>query len=148
MSNTDQNLLEAIKTMLADSYILFLKTQNYHWNVTGPHFAPLHAMFEEQYRELFDANDEIAERIRAMGHFAPGSFDAFKQLATVEEENDVPESKKMIENLAKDHAKLAEDAKAVIDAGEAANDDVSVDLGVRRREAHQKAHWMLSAHLK
>lgn len=148
MSNTDQNLLEAMKTMLADSYILFLKTQNYHWNVTGLHFAPLHALFEEQYRELFEANDEIAERIRAMGHFAPGSFEAFKQLTTIEEANDVPESKKMIENLAKDHAKLAEDAKAVIDAGEAANDDVSVDLGVRRRDAHQKAHWMLSAHLK
>jgi starvation-inducible DNA-binding protein len=147
MSNTDQNLLEAMKNMLADSYILFLKTQNYHWNVTGPHFASLHGLFEEQYRELFEANDEIAERIRAMGHYAPGSFEAFKKIATVEEEKDVPDSKAMIGNLAKDHEKLAKDAQAVIDAGEAANDDVCVDMGVRRREVHQKAQWMLNSHL-
>ena len=148
MSNTEQNLVEAVKKLLADSYILFLKTQNYHWNVTGPHFASLHAMFEEQYRELFEANDEIAERLRAMGHFSPGSFEAFKKLTAVEEETDVPDADTMLANLAKDHEQLAADAQAVIEAGSAASDEVCVDLGVRRRDTHQKTHWMLSAHLK
>ena len=147
MSNTQQNLLEAIKVLLADSYILLLKTQNYHWNVKGPSFFSLHNLFEENYRELFEANDEIAERIRALGHEAPGSFDAFSKIANIKEETGSPKALDMVANLAKDHARLAEDAEELIRAAEAANDDVTADLGVRRREVHQKTHWMLTAHL-
>lgn len=148
MSNTEQNLVEAMKVLLADSYLLMLKTQNYHWNVKGPSFFSLHTLFEEQYRELFEANDEIAERILTIGHNAPGSYAAFTKIANIKEETETVDSKTMVERLSKDHERLAKDAQELIKAAEAANDDVSVDLGVRRREVHQKAHWMLSSHLE
>ena len=148
MSNVDQNLSEALKALLANSYILFLKTQNYHWNVTGPMFAPLHALFEEQYNDLFEANDEIAERLRAIGELAPGSYEAFQPYSKVAEETEHPKAMDMVSNLATDHKTLAGLAQALIDAGTAANDDVSVDLGVRRKEVHDKTHWMLSSHLE
>lgn len=148
MSNAENNLVEAMKVMLADSYLLMLKTQNYHWNVKGPSFFSLHTLFEEQYRELFEANDEIAERILAIGHNAPGSYEAFAKLANIKEETETIDSSTMVERLAKDHERLAKDAQELIKAAEAANDDVSVDLGVRRRDVHQKAHWMLSSHLE
>ena len=147
MSNTENNLQEALRVLLADSYLLFLKTQNYHWNVKGPSFFALHNLFEEQYRELFEANDEIAERLRAIGHDAPGSFAVFTEISNIKEEKDVPDAMKMVENLANDHARLAKDAGEVIKAAEAANDEVSVDIGVQRQTYHEKARWMLSAHL-
>jgi starvation-inducible DNA-binding protein len=148
MSNVDQNLVESLKALLANGYLLLLKTQNYHWNVTGPHFSSLHALFEEQYNDLFAANDEVAERIRALGVFAPGSYKAFMEYAKVSEETDVPKSMDMVKNLANDHKIMAELAQALIEAGEAANDEVSVDMGVQRKTIHEKTHWMLSSHLE
>lgn len=148
MSNVDQNLVESLKALLANGYLLLLKTQNYHWNVTGSHFSSLHALFEEQYNDLFAANDEVAERIRALGVFAPGSYKAFMEYAKVSEETDVPKSMDMVKNLANDHKIMAELAQALIEAGEAANDEVSVDMGVQRKTVHEKTHWMLSSHLE
>ena len=148
MSNSETNLVEALRVLLADSYTLQLKTQNYHWNVTGPHFFALHNLFEEQYSELFEANDEIAERIRAIGHKAPGSYTAFADLANVKEDTGEPDAMTMVKNLAKDHEQLAKTASALIKAAEAANDEVSVDIGVQRQTVHEKAGWMLKAHLE
>ena len=148
MSNVDQNLVESLKALLSNSYILFLKTQNYHWNVEGPHFASLHTLFEEQYTDLFEANDEIAERMRALGVYAPGSFKAFSEVSKISEETDVPKADDMVKNLAEDHKTMADLAQALIEAGEAANDEVSVDLGVERKTVHEKTHWMLASHLK
>ena len=148
MSNSENNLQQALRVLLADSYLLFLKTQNYHWNVKGPSFFTLHTLFEEQYRALFEANDEIAERLRTIGHEAPGSFAVFTEIANIKEEKNVPEAMTMVKNLAEDHKRLAADAASVIQAAEAANDEVSVDLGVQRQTYHEKARWMLSAHLE
>ncbi len=148
MSNAEKNLVEALNTLLSSSYVLQLKTQNYHWNVEGPHFSSLHALFEEQYDDLFEANDDIAERIRSVGAYAPGSFAAFSEYSKVEEETSVPKAMDMVKNLAADHKALSKAAQNLIEAGEAANDEVSVDIGVRRKEVHDLAHWMLSSHLK
>ncbi|MEM6570378.1 MAG: Dps family protein [Planctomycetota bacterium] len=138
----------ALERLLADSYTLYLKTHSYHWNVKGPMFTTLHTLFETQYNELALAVDEIAERIRAVGAPAPGSYTQFMERSVVKEDTGVPSATAMIENLVADQATVSEAAKAVIAAGEAAGDDVSVDLGVRRMDVHQKTAWMLSSHLE
>jgi len=138
----------ALSKLLATSYTLYLKTHNYHWNVTGPMFSSLHAMFELQYTELALAVDEIAERIRALGAFAPGSYSAFTELSTVKEETGHPIATEMIQNLAADQLAVADAARAVIAAGEKENDQASVDLGVRRIDVHEKSAWMLRSHLE
>ena len=138
----------ALERLLADSYTLYLKTHSYHWNVKGPMFTTLHTLFETQYTELALAVDEVAERIRALGAPAPGSFTQFMERSVVKEDTGVPSATAMIENLVADQATVSEAAKAVITAGEAAGDDVSVDLGVRRMDVHQKTAWMLSSHLE
>ncbi|MEM1452950.1 MAG: Dps family protein [Planctomycetota bacterium] len=138
----------ALERLLADSYTLYLKTHSYHWNVKGPMFTTLHTLFETQYNELALAVDEIAERIRAVGAPAPGSYTQFMERSVVKGDTGVPSATAMIENLVADQATVSEAAKAVIAAGEAAGDDVSVDLGVRRMDVHQKTAWMLSSHLE
>lgn len=148
---TDKNskaVVEALSTLLASSYTLYLKTHNYHWNVTGPMFTTLHTLFETQYTELAIAIDEIAERIRTLGAFAPGSFTAFAKLSVVKEENGQPNAKEMINNLVADQAALAAAAQKVIELAEEANDQASADLGTRRMDVHQKNAWMLRSHLE
>ncbi|NNE44815.1 MAG: DNA starvation/stationary phase protection protein [Gemmatimonadetes bacterium] len=140
-------VVAALSGLLADSYTLYLKTQSYHWNVTGPMFTTLHTLFETQYTELAMAIDEIAERIRALGAPSPGSFSQFADLAAVKEDRGVPAATDMIRNLLADQEAVAEAAKKVARAGEAAGDDASVDLGVRRQDVHQKSAWMLRSHL-
>lgn len=147
MTSTKQTI-EPLEKLLADSYTLYLKTHSYHWNVTGPMFTTLHNMFEEQYTELAAAVDEIAERIRALESFAPGSFSQFVERASVKEDTTVPAAKDMIANLVKDHEELARSAKAVIEGAEKDGDDATADLGVRRTEVHEKAAWMLRSHLE
>jgi starvation-inducible DNA-binding protein len=143
-----QRVADAAGRLLADSYTLYLKTHNYHWNVTGPMFGTLHTLFETQYTELALAVDEIAERIRALGRPAPGSYSAFARLARVKEApEDAPEAIAMIEQLAEDHATVAATARELVEAAEAAGDPASADLGTRRIEVSEKAGWMLRSHL-
>ena len=143
-----EEVAKAAGVLLADSYTLYLKTHNYHWNVVGPMFTTLHTLFETHYTELALAVDEIAERIRAVGHLAPGSYREFADLTSIEEGKADTKAQDMIRQLAADQLTVAASAKALIEAGEAAGDDVSVDLGVRRMEVHQKNAWMLSSHLE
>jgi starvation-inducible DNA-binding protein len=139
---------EAASRLLADSYTLYLKTHNYHWNVVGPMFNTLHTLFETHYTELALAVDEIAERIRAVGHHAPGSYREFGRLTSIQEAVPHTAAKEMIAHLAADHMAVAASAKALVEAAGAADDDVSADLGTRRQDVHQKAAWMLRSHLE
>lgn len=147
MNDKTQNVVEALNVLLADSYTLYLKSHSYHWNVTGPMFSTLHTMFEEQYTELAVAVDEIAERIRALGAKAPGSFGQFEELATVKSDPTTPKAEDMIRNLLADSEVLAASGRRVIRAAEDAEDDASADLGVRRVDVHEKTAWMLRSHL-
>ena len=137
-----------LSKLLADSYTLYLKTHNFHWNVTGPLFNTLHLMFETQYTELATAVDEIAERIRALGVPAPGSYADFAELTAVEEAAGGESAEEMIRQLVVDQATIAEDARAVIDVANETSDDATADLGTRRIEVHQKNAWMLRSHLE
>ena len=132
-----------LSRVLADSYTLYLKTHNYHWNVVGPMFHSLHTMFEVQYTELALAVDEIAERIRAMGEPAPGTYREFAALATVSEDNDRPDAQEMIRRLVDAQETTARTIREVLPLAEAAPDQVSTDLLVRRLEVHEKTAWML-----
>jgi starvation-inducible DNA-binding protein len=131
--------------VLADTYTLYLKTHNYHWNVTGPQFNTLHAMFMTQYTEMWAAVDLIAERIRALGAFAPGSYSDFAKLATVREAVGVPEAMAMVAELADDQATLVRTAREVFAIAEAANDQPTADLLTQRMQVHEKTAWMLRA---
>ena len=131
MSGND-DVVEAMSHLLADSYTLYLKTHNYHWNVTGPMFTTLHTMFESQYNDLALAVDEIAERIRSLGARAPGSYTEFSRLASVKEARGEPSAKDMIEDLVGDQATVVKSSKRVVEAAEAAKDLASADLGTRR----------------
>jgi len=148
MSEQKNAVVESLGVLLASSYTLYLKTHNYHWNVTGPMFTTLHTLFETQYTELALAVDEIAERIRALGAFAPGSYSVFAKLSTVKEETGRPEAKEMIRLLVADQQALADAARRVIEAAEAVRDQASGDLATRRLDIHEKNAWMLRSHLE
>lgn len=141
---------EGLKHVLADTYALYLKTHNYHWNVEGPMFQPLHAMFEEQYTELGEAVDTIAERIRALGVFAPGSYKAFAKLSSIDDTGDdgFQPAEKMIKNLVDAHQTVVRTARDVLRKAEQAHDDVTVDLLTERMQVSEKAAWMLRSLLK
>ncbi len=136
-------IAEGLSQLLADSYTLYLKTHNYHWNVTGPMFRTLHLMFEEQYTELATAIDIIAERIRALGMYAPGSYTQFKELSSIQEETEVPKAMIMIENLNFDHQQVVKTARAVFISAEKGEDEATMDLLTQRIQAHEKTAWML-----
>ena len=141
-------VVEALEHLLADSYTLYLKTHGYHWNVTGPMFSTLHTLFETQYTELALAVDEIAERSRALGSPAPGSYTQFMERASLREDTTVPKATDMIRNLVADYETVVKTARALVRAAEEAGDDASVDLGVRRIEVHEKGAWMLRSHFE
>ena len=147
MSGKNHQVIKTLSVLLADSYLLMLKTHNYHWNVTGPHFGALHTMFQGQYEELFAAVDELAERLRALGEKAPGSFADFTKLSKLKEETGNPAANDMIQNLADDHETLAADADAVFKAATEVGDDATADVAIERMQLHQKTVWMLKAHL-
>lgn len=140
-------ITEGLSRLLADTYTLYLKTHNYHWNVTGPQFNTLHQMFMTQYTELGLAVDEIAERIRALGAFAPGSYSAFARLSTVKEANGVPSAEQMVADLAADQATIVRTARSVFPHADAASDEPTADLLTQRMQVHEKAAWMLRAML-
>jgi starvation-inducible DNA-binding protein len=138
-----QAIAEGLSRLLADSYTLYLKTHNYHWNVVGPMFNTLHLMFEEQYTELALAVDQIAERIRALGERAPGSYREFLELSSVEEESERPDAEEMIRQLVIGQETVVRTARQVFPAVEAANDEPTADLLTQRMQVHEKTAWML-----
>ncbi|MBP8823853.1 MAG: DNA starvation/stationary phase protection protein [Flavobacteriales bacterium] len=149
MSKQTKNpVVQPLSTLLASSYTLYLKTHNYHWNVTGPMFTTLHGLFMTQYTELALAVDEVAERIRTLGAPAPGSYTAFAKLSKVEEENGHPGAKAMIKQLVADQETVVDAARALFKVAEQAGDEVSADLAIRRMDVHGKNAWMLRSHLE
>jgi starvation-inducible DNA-binding protein len=143
-----KKIAEGLSKVLADSYMLYLRTHNYHWNVTGEHFHALHEQFEEQYTELADAVDEIAERIRALGRRAPGSFREFDELTSIEEDTDEPKAMEMVRRLAIDNETVLRTAREALPACEKAGDEASIDLITQRLHTHSKTAWMLRSHLE
>lgn len=144
----NDSVTEVLSRLLADSYTLYLKTHNFHWNVTGPMFGTLHTLFETQYTELALAVDEIAERIRALRCPAPGSYSEFARLSRVKEAQGTPTARDMIEALAGDLDLVVGTARELFEAAEAAGDPASADLAVRRIEVAEKNAWMLRSHLE
>lgn len=142
-----KEITEGLSRLLADSYTLYLKTHNYHWNVEGPMFNTLHLMFETQYTELALAVDTIAERIRALGEPAPGSYKAFSKLSSIDEEESVPEAETMIANLVKGQEAVVRTARSIFPAAERANDEPTADLLTQRMQIHEKNAWMLRSML-
>ena len=136
-----------LSRLLADTYTLYLKTHNFHWNVTGPQFNSLHLMFEGQYTELALAVDLIAERIRALGEPAPGSYSAYAKLATISEADGVPGATDMVRILAEDQLAVVRTARAVFPLADDAHDEPSCDLLTQRMQVHEKTAWMLRANL-
>ena len=148
MSKKSKKVVDALNKLLADTYTLYLKTQNYHWNVTGPNFNSLHLLFEAQYQDAALTADLIAERIRKLDARAPGSFKEFLKITDIKEAEGEPKSMEMVKNLMKDQETLNASAEAVLKAAEEAGDEPTVDMVIQRQAAHQKNHWMLKAHLE
>ena len=142
-----EEIAEGLKRLLADSYALYVKTHNFHWNVEGPLFNTLHTMFEEQYTELAEAIDEIAERIRALGVYAPGSFSQFGELSAIPDEIDVPSAEDMIRKLVDGQETVVRTARKVLPPANEADDEPTVDLLTRRMDTHEKNAWMLRSML-
>jgi starvation-inducible DNA-binding protein len=140
-----KTIAEGLSKLLADTYTLYLKTHNFHWNVEGPMFNTLHLMFETQYNELALAVDAIAERIRALGHPAPGSYAAYSKLSSVKEETGVPKAEDMIKQLVEGQESVARTARAVFPAADKAGDEPTADLLTQRLQIHEKTAWMLRA---
>ncbi len=138
---------EGLSRFLADSYALYLKTHHFHWNVTGPHFKSLHELFEVQYTELFAAVDLIAERIRALGEFAPGSFKAFQALTSLKDTVGVPAWDAMIQELLEGQETVIRAARGLLALAQTASDEVTLSLLTDRMEAHEKSAWMLRSFL-
>ena len=136
-----------LSRLLADSYTLYLKTHNYHWNVTGPQFNTLHQMFEEQYTELATAVDEIAERIRALGVRAPGSYKEYAAITNIEEAVGEESAEEMIRQLAVGQETVVRTAREAFPAADAANDEPTADLLTQRMQIHEKKAWMLRSML-
>lgn len=142
-----KKIAEGLSNLLADTYTLYLKTHNFHWNVTGPQFNTLHVMFEEQYTELAAAVDEIAERIRALGFPAPGTYTAYSKLTSLSEEEGVPTAEKMIAQLVEGQEAVVRTARSVFPAAEKAGDEPTADLLTQRMQIHEKTAWMLRSML-
>lgn len=144
---TNSEVVKELKKILADSYTLYLKTQNYHWNVTGHQFGQLHTMFENQYSDLADAVDEIAERIRALNSPAPGSFQEFNNLKTLNEASPLINADQMVSDLSKDNKDIASMMKEAVVIAQRAHDEATADLLVERIRTHEKNAWMLDSSL-
>lgn len=138
-----KEIISLISVILADSYALAVKTQNYHWNVSGPEFYSLHKLFEEQYSQIFDAIDEIAERIKALGGYAPGSFSEYAKLTNISDAIKKAPSKDMLKDLAKSHKIVIDELKKTIKKCLDHNDEATADLLIGRVEEHEKMLWML-----
>jgi starvation-inducible DNA-binding protein len=138
-----REIAEGLSKLLADTYTLYLKTHNFHWNVTGPMFQTLHLMFEQQYNELALAVDLIAERIRALGFPAPGTYKEFAKLSSISEEEGTPSAEEMIRKLVEGQEAVVRTARSVFPVVDRANDEPTADLLTQRMQVHEKTAWML-----
>ncbi|NJK28935.1 MAG: DNA starvation/stationary phase protection protein [Acaryochloris sp. RU_4_1] len=143
-----QHIAEGLSRLLADTYTLYLKTHNFHWNVTGPMFQTLHLMFEEQYNELALAVDAVAERIRTLGFPAPGTYKEYSQLTSIQEANGVPTAEDMIKELVAGQEAVVRTARSVFPIADEAHDEPTADLLTQRMQIHEKTAWMLRSLLK
>jgi starvation-inducible DNA-binding protein len=141
-------IAQGMSSVLADTYTLYLKTQNFHWNVTGPRFHQLHAMFEDHYTEMAEAIDEVAERIRALGHRSPGTFKEFSQLTSITEEAGVLEADDMIKKLIEGHELISRKSREVVQMASDCSDEATADLLTSRIKTHEKTAWMLRSLLQ
>lgn len=141
--NDRREIAAGLSKLLADTYTLYLKTHNFHWNVTGPMFQTLHVMFEQQYTELAQAVDDIAERIRALGFPAPGTFKEFGQLTSVKEDDGAPSADDMIRQLVEAQETVVRTARSIFPVVERVNDEPTADLLTTRMQVHEKTAWML-----
>lgn len=144
---TSKAVKDGLKLALADTYALYLKTQNYHWNVTGVNFKSLHLLFEEQYTDLAAAIDDIAERIRTLGEKAPATFSAYNKMKTIEDGDEKAKSHDMVKHLSEDQAKIIETLTQVLREAQKAGDEVTVDMIIGRISVHEKNAWMLKSSL-
>lgn len=146
ISEQDRNATASgLKHLLADSYTLYLQTHNFHWNVTGPQFRDLHLMFEEHYTELATAVDDIAERIRTLGVYAPGTYKQLAKLSSITEVEEIPEATEMVAILTKSHEHVVKTCREVLTIAQEANDESSAALVSDRMRIHEKTAWMLRA---
>jgi starvation-inducible DNA-binding protein len=143
-----QDIANGLSKLLADTYTLYLKTHNFHWNVTGPMFQTLHLMFETQYTELALAVDLIAERIRSLGVYAPGTYKQFSALSSIKEEDGIPKAQDMIRLLVEGQESVVRTARSLYDVVEKANDEATADLLTQRIQLHEKTAWMLRSLLE
>ena len=143
-----EEIASGLSRVLADTYTLYLKTHNFHWNVTGPMFQTLHLMFETHYNELALAVDLVAERIRALGFPAPGTYRQFAELSTIKEDVDVPKAEEMIRKLVEGHETVARTARGVFKVAEGVSDQPTCDLLTQRMQVHEKTAWMLRSLLE
>ena len=141
--NDRKEIADGLSRLLADTYTLYLKTHNFHWNVTGPMFQTLHLMFEQEYTELATAVDEVAERIRALGFPAPGTYTEFSRLSSIEESEGVPSAEDMIRQLVEGQEAVVRTARSIFPVVEKANDEPTADLLTQRMQVHEKTAWML-----
>ena len=141
-------MVESLSVVLADAYMLYLKTHNFHWNVTGPMFSSLHVMFEEQYTEQWTALDVIAERIRALGHFAPATYKRYAELSNITEEPEVLSAKEMIRQLVDGNEILTRTLRAGVKVADELDDFPTADMLTTRMEVHEKNAWMLRSFLE
>jgi starvation-inducible DNA-binding protein len=142
-SNDRKKIAGGLSRLLADTYTLYLKTHNYHWNVTGPRFRELHLMFEEQYNELALAVDSVAERIRTLGYPAPGTYREFADLTAIEEVAGVPGAEEMVRDLVTAQETVVRTCREILPAAQAANDESTASLVADRMTIHEKTAWML-----
>jgi starvation-inducible DNA-binding protein len=138
-----KEIAEGLAHVQAETATLYLKTHNFHWNVTGPMFNTLHLMFEEQYNELWLAVDAIAERMRALGSYAPGSYKAYAKLATIPEAEGVPTAEEMIQQLVDGHETVVRVIRTIVTVADNAKDESTADLLTQRLQIHEKTAWML-----
>jgi starvation-inducible DNA-binding protein len=147
-SSERKAIAEGLSRLLADEYTLYLKTHNFHWNVTGPMFNTLHLMFMTHYTEAALAVDVVAERIRALGFPAPGTYATYSKLSSIEETEGVPEAMEMVRLLVKGHEACAKTARSIFPVAEAASDEPTADLLTQRMQVHEKTAWMLRSLLE
>jgi starvation-inducible DNA-binding protein len=141
-------IAHGLSKVLADTYLLYLKTHNFHWNVEGPMFQTLHTMFMEQYTEAWNAIDLVAERIRALGHYAPGTYREYLKLGSIKETEGVPRAEQMVKLLVDAQEAVVRTARGVLPIAEKANDQPTLDVLTQRMDVHEKNAWMLRSLLK
>ena len=141
-------IAHGLSRLLADTYVVYLKTHNFHWNVEGPMFQTLHQMFMDQYTETWNAIDLVAERIRSLGHYAPGTYTEYNKLARIKETPGVPKAEQMVRLLIEGQEAIVKTAREVLPIAEKADDQPTLDLLTQRMQVHEKNAWMLRSLLK